>query len=195
MQEINIESLLAIVLSGLALMVLWVFYFWFYWQYRVDNTRQELFFLRNELFDYAAEGHISFNHPAYGILRGGMNSIIRFTHRMELVTLLILYYAVKISPPPGDDFTISFKNALNTEISDEAKKKLEEFYDRMNIVVAMHCIKSSIPMMLLIPVLGALILIYEEWRIVLKGFDNLKYEIKRRLPVITQIDNIAAKLG
>lgn len=55
-----------------------------FWRYRLlcmDSFRQGLFELRDELFDYAATGHIAFDDPAYGMLRKIINGYIRFAHQ------------------------------------------------------------------------------------------------------------------
>ncbi|MBI5903019.1 MAG: hypothetical protein HZB84_06015 [Deltaproteobacteria bacterium] len=190
---VTIENITAIISLGLAFVVLWVYYFWFYRQYRVDKTRQDLFFLRNELFDYAAEGNISFDHPAYSLLRNTMNSIIRFTHRIDLVTLFCIYVSTKFSPPPSNNFTIAFKNNLNAIPSNKVREDIEKFHIRMNIIVATHLIKSSIPLMLLTIFLVVVILIRQGWGIL--KYEIMKYEIRKQFPGINQIDNIAAELG
>jgi hypothetical protein len=69
-----LSSLLSIL--GIAYLILW--------RYRVlcmDMFRQTMFELRDELFDYALEGHIDFSDPAYGVLRNTLNGYIRFAHK------------------------------------------------------------------------------------------------------------------
>lgn len=55
-----------------------------------DYTRQELFTLRDELFDYAADGHISFDDEAYLTTRTMINGVIRFTHSVSLTNWLMM---------------------------------------------------------------------------------------------------------
>ena len=66
-----------------SLLSLWAFYSFAYRDYRRDVYRQKLFRLRNELFDLAAAGEISFETPAYQTLRTTINGFIRFAHRMQ----------------------------------------------------------------------------------------------------------------
>ena len=72
-------------IGGLSLLGLWVWFFWLYRDYRVDAYRQRVFALRNELWDYAAAGHISFDDPAYLVVRNRMNGLIRFAHLLSLI--------------------------------------------------------------------------------------------------------------
>jgi len=47
-----------------------------------------MFSVREELFDYAANGNISFDHPAYTSLRSMLNGYLRFGHKISLVHFL-----------------------------------------------------------------------------------------------------------
>src|SRR6266566_4122568 len=67
---------------------LWVLFQWLYRDYRVDLFRQRVFALRAELFEVGASGKISFDDPAYRMLRSMMNGYIRFAHRISLPLLL-----------------------------------------------------------------------------------------------------------
>lgn len=46
--------------------------------------------MRDELFLMAANGEISFDHPAYWMQRSAMNGMIRFAHRYSLSHFVIL---------------------------------------------------------------------------------------------------------
>lgn len=52
--------------------------------------RQEMFKLRDELFDYMAAGNISADHQAYQLLRHRMNSYIRYADRMNFLGMLFV---------------------------------------------------------------------------------------------------------
>ena len=70
--------------TGLSLAALWIVGFFLYRSYRVDMFRQNMFALRDELFDLARNGAIQFNHPAYCTLRTLCNGYIRFGHRLNI---------------------------------------------------------------------------------------------------------------
>ena len=72
-----------------ALLLLWVFVCIFWKEYCLDVFRHNLFALRDELFIYAGGGKISFQHPAYRMLRDRMNSSIRYGHELTLSRLLL----------------------------------------------------------------------------------------------------------
>jgi hypothetical protein len=49
----------------------------------LDNLRQRLFAIRDSLFDFAADGGISFDDENYRELRADINLLIRFAHKMS----------------------------------------------------------------------------------------------------------------
>ncbi|WP_298014682.1 hypothetical protein [uncultured Aquabacterium sp.] len=57
---------------------------------RVDNLRQELFAVRDSLFDEAARGNIAFDSRAYLATRTVLNGLIRFGHKLSLTRLLVI---------------------------------------------------------------------------------------------------------
>ena len=75
---------------------LWVLFFWHYREYRVDNFRQRLFAIRDELFDLGRAGVIAFDHPAYGVVRTLINGFIRFANRIGVLSLLL--HSWRVSP-------------------------------------------------------------------------------------------------
>ena len=183
----QIDYFLVIVASGLSLAGLWILYFWFFWKYRIDKTRQELFAIRDELFDYAASGDISFDDPAYGLLRTTMNGMVRFTHEIYFLDLVALFISKYLSTTPGN-FTERFNEEINRIQSIEARKKLKEFHIRMNMVIVEHLIKSSIPLLVLAILLVIIIVIQEGW-------ENIKAVLASKFPGISEIDTIAAEVG
>jgi hypothetical protein len=75
-------------LAGTAFAVLFL-----YSDYRLDLYRQELFHLRDKLFSTALESGVGFDHPAYRQLNLRINSLIRYAHKTNLKTLILLAVA------------------------------------------------------------------------------------------------------
>lgn len=73
------------VATTLSLVGIYWIAFWLYRDYRVDQFRQSLFAIRDELFDFAADGNIGFDHAVYRGLRELINRQIRFGHRIRLM--------------------------------------------------------------------------------------------------------------
>ncbi|GEM_PF-2169952 len=119
--------------SALALLFLWAFVFWAWRGYRVDVFREKLFALRDELFDYASAGNISFDQPAYWMLRKTMNSAIRFAHVFTFTRLTV---AILLGGASRTSNTIEqWQNAVNQLESIRVQAKLREFHNRMNLVI------------------------------------------------------------
>lgn len=60
------------------------------WQKFVESlVRHKLFKIRDELFDYAAEGNIDFDSEDYGRVRESLNSFIRFAHTMSWIHVFL----------------------------------------------------------------------------------------------------------
>ncbi len=76
------SELSIIVQSLLTMIVLAFVIFWVWPEQRVDLFRQQMFALRDELFDFAADGKIKFDDPAYVLLRQLMNGFIRYAHNL-----------------------------------------------------------------------------------------------------------------
>lgn len=56
-----------------------------------DIYRQQLFRIRDNLFDIAARGEISFDDPAYHTLRYMLNGAIQYAHRISATTLFLTW--------------------------------------------------------------------------------------------------------
>ena len=88
------------ILLGLVLLI------WFIygpWQALVcDGVRQRLFESRDELFDLAMAGEISFDDPAYKFARNRINAHIRFAHRASIWRMMALSPFVRRFPDVPD---------------------------------------------------------------------------------------------
>ena len=76
-----------VVTTTISLFGIYGIVFWLYRDYRIDTFRQSMFSIRDELFDFAANGNIDFNHPAYTQLRELINGYIRFGHQVRILPL------------------------------------------------------------------------------------------------------------
>lgn len=75
----------------------WLF-FWLWRDYRLDSFRQQLFRIRDDLFDLAADGVVPFDSPAYKMLRDAINSNIRFGHRLGFLEMLVFSALTRNDP-------------------------------------------------------------------------------------------------
>lgn len=95
--------------SALGLLGIWLFVFFFWKDYCLDSFREDVFAVRDELFLYAADGNVSFEDPAYGILRDRLNVALRYAHEFTLLRFVLAI--VVLSKVPNPD-TVAWEKAL-----------------------------------------------------------------------------------
>lgn len=109
--------------------------------YRVDVLRHRLFVLRDELFDYALDGNLAFDHPAYEMLRHKINNLLRFTHKIGFMRLLIfILFGDKIM---ASETLATHKREWLTvleQLSDKQREKLEKLHERVLLEIFKHMI-------------------------------------------------------
>lgn len=133
-------SLMALV--GIIYLSLWRFK-----QYRIDRFRQHIFGVRDDLFLYAANGNISFDHPAYITLRNVMNGYIRFSHRISLLHLIL--HTMRASDDiEGFDKTW---RAVTTDLNPEIRTEMNGFYVRSTAQLFYFVFLSSVVKKLVVP--------------------------------------------
>jgi hypothetical protein len=110
----------------------------------LDSFRQNMFAVRDELFDFAAEGNIAFDHPAYVLLRRQMNGFIRYAHQLTVFRILMTaaIHKVVASPEPKD-WRKEWAQALESTSTEYVKMKLFEFHKRAMILAFKRLIIGS----------------------------------------------------
>jgi hypothetical protein len=140
-QELAIITTSAVSVIGLA-----TWWFWLQSAYACDSFRQKVFALRDEMFDYAAEGAIPFESPAYAELRLLMNRVLRFAHRITFWKTV--GYLVIESVSEDREQAISFRNEWITSVNSVAdasvRAKLYEFEERLGVLIIDHVFKTSL---------------------------------------------------
>ena len=126
-----------------AAMLLWYLLFRCVRDYRIDALRNRLFTVRDKLFDYAAEGNVAFDHPAYTKLRMLLNSLIRFGHRLTfsrfaMGILFMIWMKQECDEKPLQEWYAALK-----ELPEEPRKKLTEFHSQAIVLVVKHLISGS----------------------------------------------------
>jgi hypothetical protein len=135
---------------------LWILLFWLYRDYCVDKFRQDMFALRDELFDAAANGQLAFDSTAYGVLRRTMNGFIRFAHRFTLLQALLLVGIARDGIEHGADSFAARWDRATRDLSPAANEIVLRYRMRMNVLVLKYVLLSS-PILLLtvvIPLVG-----------------------------------------
>lgn len=179
------------ILALLSLLGLWVLFCWAYRQYRIDLFRQRLFAIRDALFDAAREGRISFEHPAYRILRSMINGYIRFGHRLSFSTVVGLTLSSKFRHEAevwGERFEERWTEA-SRDLPGEVRKELREYRKLVEFQVAEHVVFTSAALTLTLFPAATVLTLKLLW-------DRLSYRMQRRLRSLgDQMDTVAYALG
>lgn len=124
---------------------LWIFVFCkMIPDWRLDSFRQSMFTVRDELFDYAAAGNISFDHPAYILLRRQMNGFIRYGHHLTMFRGLMTIAIHKVSGVPvSNDWSKSWRKALVSIEDDSVRRTLERFHRRGMVLASGRLVSGS----------------------------------------------------
>ncbi|MHB8345870.1 MAG: hypothetical protein ACYDHM_01565 [Acidiferrobacterales bacterium] len=149
------EQTLVSSLSAVITLAIGYFFFYVVWQrYVVDVTRQHLFELRDQLFDIAADGRLSFENDPYKTIRRVFNAGIRFAHQADWVHILAFYLVARRRKGA------IFKSAMQiphlvAQIRDEkVRAEVQRIIGRMHLVLVWHVYRRSlvlIPLGLLVP--------------------------------------------
>jgi len=116
---------------------------WLWPAVRLDCFRQKMFKVRDDLFDYAASGRVSFDHPAYRLLRQSMNGFIRYGHQLSFYRFTMTWLEWKILEGRASfQWRDRWRAALGS-LDDETRADLENFRDRAELHVATRMIFGS----------------------------------------------------
>jgi hypothetical protein len=128
---------------AMGLLAMWVLVFKLFRDYRIDALRDRLFSLRDDLFDYAAEGSVSFDDPAYFKLRALINSFIRFAHRLSFTRFSLgsLFTSWKWREAFGNPL-LEWQDAVK-KLPAEQQERLNELHSEVLLAVVKHLITGS----------------------------------------------------
>ena len=175
--------------SLLALTGLWCLFFWLYRDFRLDVFRQELFALRDQLFDLALTPSLDFNHPAYGTLRRTINGFIRFGHDLTLSRVLFLLFFEDRRRIKTDDSFEDRWGRVVTNLPTPVLHEMEEIVRSMHKVVIKHLVLSS---PLLVVCMAGLVI---PTRFGIVGWFHMDRWIRRFDRPLERIDSIAVAYG
>ena len=179
----NVEALTNLIVSFLVLAFLYYLVFGVYQRYRVDRFRHDLFVLRDDLFDRAADGYISFDHSAYILMRTLMNGYIRYAHQLSLFQPLFVLAMERVRGPLPD--LRSFNTLYNDSTAGltlEQKSIMDDYNSRVNALVIKHVTRAMPEMLVFIPlalVIGAVILVRQALNHTRRSL-NLEKAVERR---------------
>ena len=119
-----------------------------YNSYREDVLRQELFEIRDRLFDDARAGRISFDSKAYRAARTVLNGLLRFAHRVSLARFLV---ALNLLKPSDLARSESMLESAMASSSGEDRELCMRYIMKANLAVATHLMRSPFFLVVLLP--------------------------------------------
>jgi hypothetical protein len=164
--------------SAVSVAVLGVVLLKFWSEARLDAFRQQMFAIRDELFDYAAAKKIGFDDPAYRLLRRSMNGFIRYGHQLTFFRMCATALELKLAGKSTESTWFEdWENALKKIQDEQVRVRLKEFHDLAMVCAANRLIFGS-------PVLLILVLCSIPVLILRMGWLNLK-SILKKAPLFT----------
>ncbi len=122
------------------------------WQRQCEDWgRQQLFEIRDSIFNLAADGRIGFDDPRYRTIRDSINTLIRFMHECTWPRLIYLTLFFRWGRHLGLNRTL-LEKAVNDIDEPELKRIINEKIYRMGYVVLVVVIWRS-PFLLAVAVL------------------------------------------
>ena len=151
----NTDAVFNVVVSTVSLLAFWVLVFRIYGDFAVERFRQEMFAIRDVLFDNAAAGLVGFDHPAYALLRDTINGLIRFGHRIGIIEALLSYWVVRARVATEPVFSEAWEKASLT-LSVDQWSALDDTRTKMSVALAKHVVIGSpfALVTLVLPLLG-----------------------------------------
>lgn len=142
----ELTNIIECVISLLILGGLWYF---LVPDYRCDKFRQDMFDLRDEMFDFIANSEIGFENQAYIELRLLMNALIRFAHRLTLLQVLVLvtFHPKEATDPL--DFSERLGRGLGGLKRGATRDALKKYHQRAMCLVGLHLLNGSLVVLVL----------------------------------------------
>jgi hypothetical protein len=137
---------------------------------RLDGFRQNMFAIRDELFDYAADGNISFDQPAYVMLRRQMNGFIRYGHQLTVFRCLTTVAIHKVSGrPTNTEWYSEWQTALASVEDAQVREKLEYFHKK-GMMLAVKRLLFGSPLLWIVTLIFSVQMVFQG---AAKGFVQL----------------------
>jgi hypothetical protein len=169
------SELSTIVQSLLTLIVLALVIFWLWPEQRTDLFRQQMFALRDELFDFAADGKVVFDEPAYILLRQLMNGFIRYAHNLTPFRTWMSFLRWKyLDQESLNVWGEQWNKAIEKVKNQEVKTQLEQFHSRATMLVVSQLVLSPGLLVVLAPIMSAVVILHWQWTTLRTIYNDLR---------------------
>ncbi|HMJ42652.1 MAG TPA: hypothetical protein VK522_10280 [Pseudolabrys sp.] len=138
-------------LLGILALSAFVFVFYGPWQaVCTDWARQTIFESRDELFDLARAGEMSFEAANYRAIRSSLNCLIRFAHEVSWVEFLALYLGLRRVLTSDLLKGSHLKRALDNIENEATRKKVARLVSKAQRAVVLMMAFKSLPLCVLL---------------------------------------------
>ena len=146
---------------------------WLYCSYRFDRLRDQLFGLRDEMFDYAAANGL-LAHPGYRQVRQVFNGMLRFCHRMTFMRLMLaIWLDGRLRAAGSMREPVAEWLAQIADLPTEQRQRLIDYHLRMLTITMKFLILGS-------PIGWVLIASHRIRAAMVRGIDSLSPSLVRR---------------
>jgi hypothetical protein len=136
-------ELAATLQSALGLLLLWYLLCFLTRDYIVDAFREELFALRDELFNYVGSIRLSHEDEKHTLLRSFINSMIRFSHKLTFFRLLLSVVSKARYPKMYTNDHLERWNRALESLPPDQKDKLRGIMARVMRAAALQMVWRS----------------------------------------------------
>ena len=183
------QSTTALVALLIVLLGLWP-------QMRLDQFRQKMFAVRDELFDYAATGKINLDHSAHRLLRQSMNGFIRYAHQLTFFRIVLVVLIWKVfGNPPELEWTKKWDAALESIEDDQVRKDLVEFHWKASSLVVERIVLGSPLLILVVLVCLGAILLHAGVKSLQSGIEKAMFDTTAKVIDPRLLDEEAARMA
>jgi hypothetical protein len=150
-------------------------FYWIWQEYVIDSTRQQVFELRDELFDMAAAGQLDMNGEPYRMLRELFNASIRFAHHLNIWRLLVLMFTVKaVGERNVGRYAKHVVESVSSIEDPKIRARVSVIVEKQQMALALHVFKRSLLLMLAVPLaLTILIMVLVSTDMIIRTFKKL----------------------
>ncbi|KDN13116.1 hypothetical protein SALWKB12_0923 [Snodgrassella communis] len=118
-----------------------------YKQYKkvmLEYYRMGIFKLRDELFDYAATGNISFDNESYQLVRTLLNGYLRYAENLDIYRFQKFQKAIADKKISTVNLFMQKYNQTSKTLSEEQKEKLDNCLKQSAFIAVTYMIRKSI---------------------------------------------------
>tara|TARA_R110000772_G_scaffold181116_2_gene292450 strand:+ start:787 stop:1359 length:573 start_codon:yes stop_codon:yes gene_type:complete len=150
-----------ILLTALMLSTWWLWFFK-YKSFYIDDTRQKLFKIRDQLFLAALDGKIGYDETLYKMTRTTLNGAIQYSHNLSAVRFAGALVVAKII---GETFQLqqyraSWDNAFEEAKTEESKELIKRVHAQMHLTLFHHVVRGSLILkFIVLPILILLLML------------------------------------